>query len=344
MEANPALLAMQRKIMTTHSCIMPFEPFRLAWSSPFSSETRLAIGSFDKSPTNFLKIIKFVGPSAINESEIALPYPICSLKFCPQGSNNASDKLITSGDNLKLWQILQNGQIQLVSDIATSPSKIPLTCFDWSIFQESLVLVGGTDGAATAVNVANGQIAARIIAHDHPIYDISFCAANPTFLTASFDGSLRFFDLRDLQSSFIYYQTSMPIMKIEVCPFESNYIALFASNSQVVTVIDSRHPGVPIHTCEAGPSPITCIGWSNINANSIFWSTDDCCLCSTFLNEAMSPPANILQRTNDKIQWFSASHNLLAESLSNRVDIIKFVNSDSTQNIHIPISMLLEQS
>ncbi|OHT08459.1 WD repeat-containing protein LWD1-like protein [Tritrichomonas foetus] len=329
------------KIMITHSCIMPFEPFRIAWSSPFSAETRLAVGSFEKSNVNFMKIIKFVGPSAINESEIRLPYPVCNIKFCPHGINDNSDRMITCGDNLKLWQI-STDSVQLVSDVQTSPKKIPLTSFDWSIFQENLVLVGGTDGAATAVDVGTGQIAARIIAHDHPIHDISFCGTSPTFLTASFDGSLRFFDLRDLQSSFIYYQTAMPLMRIEVSPYDSNLIAMFSRDSQAVTVVDTRHPGVPVNTCEAGDSPITCIGWSKLQPNLLFWSTRDCCLCNATLGEAMAPQANVLQRTSAPIECFANGHSVLAETLANRVDIIKYISPDFSQNLHIPISMLLE--
>lgn len=318
--------------MLTHSCIIPFEPFRIEWSSPFSTETRLAVSSYNKSLQNYLKIIKFIGPSIANESEIEITYPICDLKFSPSGSSDNNDRLISCGDNLKLWQILPE-KIQLISDIPTSTEKVPLTTLDWSTFQESLVLVGGTDGAATAVDVSCGQIVARIIAHDHPIHDICFCGATPTFITASFDGSLRFFDLRDLQSSFIYYQTSMPLLRIGVSPFDSNYIASFSKDSPAVTIIDTRHPGIPVYVCEYQDSPVSCIGWSRASQNSIIWSNRNMKIFSASLEDSMHPKPQIIYNAEGQIECFSISPTLIGASLLNKVDVIKYVNNEDASPI-----------
>lgn len=332
-EENPV------KITITHSCFLPFEPFRLAWASSFSPETRIAVSSFYKSQQNFLKLIKLVGPSAINESGVQIPYPICDLKFAPNGSPDSNDKLISCGDNLKLWQVQPNN-LQLLSDIQLSPEKMPITSLDWSIFQENLVLVGGTDGAATAVDISCSQIAARIIAHDHPIHDINFCAGTPTFITASFDGSLRFFDLRDLQSSFIYYQTAMPIARCEVSPFDSNYIASFSKDSPAVSIVDARHPGVPAYICEYQDSPVTCMGWSKITPNLIFWSNTTNSLLVSSLGNSMSPPARIVQSTTDPIECFSIGSGTLAQSLGKKVDVLQYTPTEINQSL--PLSMMLD--
>lgn len=316
--------------MQIHSCEIPFEPFRIVWSSPFSAETRIAVSSYNKSLTNELKILKFTEDSIVNESEVKLTYPICDLKFSPSGSKDSVDRLISCGDNLKLWQVLSD-KCQLVSDIPTSTEKVPLTTLDWSTFQESLVLVGGADGAATAVDASCGQIVARIIAHDHPIHDICFCGATPTFITASFDGSLRFFDLRDLQSSFIYYQTSMPLMQIDVSPFDSNYIASFSKDSPAVTIIDTRHPGIPVYVCEFEESPVTCIGWSKGAQNSIVWSNRESNLLAADLADSMRPPAQAVYNTEAPIECFSIFQNLIGMTLSNKVDVIQYETDETDQ-------------
>ena len=309
--------------MLTHSFDIPFEPFRIVWSSPYSTETRIAVSSFNKSLSNDLKILKFTDDSIIEESEAKITYPICDLKFLPGGCSEDMDRLISCGDNLKLWQTFPD-KCQLISDIPTSTEKVPLTTLDWSTFQESLILVGGADGAATAVDVSCGQIAAKIIAHDHPIHDICFCGQTPTFVTASFDGSLRFFDLRDLQSSFIYYQTSMPLMQIDVSPFDSNYIASFSKESNAVTIIDTRHPGIPVYVCEYEESPVSCIGWSKGEQNSIVWSSRDSNLLAADLEDSMRPPPQIISNTEAPIECFSIFQNMIGMTLSTKVDVIQY--------------------
>lgn len=323
--------------MLTHSCEIPFEPFRIVWSSPYSAETRIAVSSFNKSLTNDLKILKFSEESLINESEVKITYPTCDLKFSPNGSTDSIDRLISCGDNLKLWQVLPD-KCELISDIPTSTEKVPLTTLDWSTFQESLVLVGGADGAATAVDASCGQIVARIIAHDHPIHDICFCGSTPTFITASFDGSLRFFDLRDLQSSFIYYQTSMPLMQIDVSPFDSNFIASFSKDSPAVTIIDTRHPGIPVYVCEFETSPVSCIGWSKGAQNSIVWSNRDQNLLVADLADSMRPPAQAICNTDAPIECFSIFQSFIGMTLLNKVDVIQYEIEEAEQDDQSTIS------
>jgi WD repeat-containing protein 68 len=246
--------------------------FALSMSSPFSQETRLAVASFNRSRSNVLRVYRLVGPSLIAEGKALLEFPQTSCQFAPHPNlgGPTDDILVSVGDSLRLWDVSSSG-LQLLSDILVNATADPLTCSDWSPYERSIVVAGSTDGTAAAIDLTENDVVTRVIAHDHPVHDISFADA-ATFVTAGFDGSVRFFDLRDLQSSFIFYQSSFPLMRARVSPSDGTKIAAFSNESKTIVMIDSRRPGVPCALGSSRPGELTGIGWEKLGIQQVYAS------------------------------------------------------------------------
>jgi len=324
-----------------HSLPVQNKPFAMSYNSSFSMENRLAVCSFELNQPNQISIYRTTGPSIVNDGILDILFPPTCVKFNPSGSRDSSDLFVTCSDCLRLYETTLTG-INLANEIATNGTNDPLTCADWSEYQESLILVGSTDATATAIDLETSDIITKVIAHDHPIHDISFCGSDSTFITAGFDGSMRFFDLRDLQSSFIYYQTANPLMRAAVAPVEPNKIATFASGSHSICIIDSRKPGIPLAVMKKHKSPITCIGWSRLECGKIY-STDQSGVLETTIQfdaglieaDVLPIPNVYLSYTTDSpIESFVVGQNVVAIASMNKIDIITNPKSDKMESLN----------
>ena len=328
------------RLVTTHSYTVPFQPFCLSWSSVFSQENRLAVSSYDKQIPNHIKIFRFVGPSVFNECEVQIPYPQTDLMFSPCGSQDQSDFLLSCSENVKLWRVNSDG-LSLQAEIAVSEPKDPVTCVDWSSLEPNIVLSGGVDATATAIDMSSSQIIARIIAHDHAIHDISFCGASPTFVTCSFDGSLRYFDLREPHSSYIYYQTAQPLLRLAVSPVDTNFVAVFSKDGESVTVIDTRKPGVPCHVCRSD-GVVSCVEFSRTQRGLLYFSDVLGHLSACELTDGVLAGDITASTQGDApVEAFSMGNDVIAQSIGHKVEVIK-QTSASQRNSALPLSLLLQ--
>lgn len=323
-DGNPATLM--------NSIPLQWKPFALAYTSPFSQENRLVVSSFETEKKNAIKVFRIVGPSIISESSTTLTFPQTCVRFSPNGSRDASDIFISCGDNLKVWQASLDG-VNLTNEIVLNNTNDPITCADWSLYEESLALAGASDATATAVDLSTGQAVARIIAHDHPVLDISFCGPSSTFITAGFDGSLRFFDLRDLQSSFIYYQTSMPLLRATVSTMDCNKVATFSKNSTSVTIIDSRRPGVPCAIANGHSSSVSCIGWSKLQPDTIFSSDiSGALISSNIVDDSLSMDCYSKYNSNGAIESFVVGQNVISLAKGTSIEVLGgFISSHNSK-------------
>ncbi|KAH0793960.1 protein TRANSPARENT TESTA GLABRA 1-like [Histomonas meleagridis] len=331
MQLNPfGAPVFQRKIVSQTKVPLQFNPFSLSFNSPFSKELRLAVASFQQEQ-NRIKIFRIVGPSIIEESEAPVKFPQTSCLFSSIGSNDSFDSLITCGDTLKLWKISLDG-INLMGEIDVSTTKDPITCQDWSLYDQSLVIVGSCNGSVTAVDLMSGQVVTRIIAHDHPIHDIQFCGPT-SFITVDFDGSMRLFDLRDLQSSFIYYQSAMPLMRVSVSPIDNFKVATFSKDSNYVVVIDTRRSGVPCGFCNEHIGNLTCLKWSNMIDNVLFTSDNKGYIYQSSMAEnIVKLKANMINQYELPIESFNIGQNLIAATCEKQINIMEMsVNQNRIQ-------------
>jgi WD40 repeat protein len=129
----------------------------------------------------------------------------------------------------------------------------PLTSFDWNPEFQNLIGTSSIDTTCTIWDIEKGTVFTQLIAHDKEVYDIHFSKERNIFASAGADGSVRQFDIRDLQHSSVQYETDRgrPILKLAWNRKEpsSTLLACIEMEANYVTLIDSRycppHPGSP---------------------------------------------------------------------------------------------------
>lgn len=84
----------------------------------------------------------------------------------------------------------------------------------------------------------------QLIAHDKEVYDIAFATNVFTFATAGADGSIRLFDVRNLEHSTILYdnQNQIPFVRLTWNRMDPNFIATVMMDNNKVTILDIRYP------------------------------------------------------------------------------------------------------
>jgi len=83
-----------------------------------------------------------------------------------------------------------------------------------------------------------------LIAHDKEVYDIHFAKERNMFGSAGADGSIRQFDLRDLQHSSVLYETekARPILKLAWNRKEpgTHLLSIIEMEQNYITLLDMR--------------------------------------------------------------------------------------------------------
>lgn len=110
------------------------------------------------------------------------------------------------------------------------------------------------------------------------MFDISFKPGSPhNFATSGADGSIRVFDLRDLEHSTIMYETNDhdPLLRIRWNPMNQNYLATFRLHNENVVILDWRMPATPVVELSAHSACINGIAWAPHSAGHIVSAGDD---------------------------------------------------------------------
>jgi WD repeat-containing protein 68 len=119
-----------------------------------------------------------------------------------------------------------------------------LTSFDWNPEVPNLIGTSSIDTTCTIWDIEKKTVFTQLIAHDKEVYDIHFANERNTFASAGADGSIRQFDLRDLQHSSVMYETEKfrPILKLawnRKAP-GNNLISFIEMEQNYVTIMDIR--------------------------------------------------------------------------------------------------------
>jgi WD repeat-containing protein 68 len=81
----------------------------------------------------------------------------------------------------------------------------PLTSFDWNPELNNLIGTSSIDTTCTIWDIEKATVFTQLIAHDKEVYDIHFSKERNIFASVGADGSVRQFDIRDLQHSSVQY-------------------------------------------------------------------------------------------------------------------------------------------
>jgi len=101
----------------------------------------------------------------------------------------------------------------------------------------------------------------------------------PVFATVGADGSVRMFDLRNLDHSTIIYESAnlAPLLRLEWNKLNPNFIATFAADSSTINIVDIRRlPAQSMIELKGHNGYVNSIAWAPHSPNHICSSADDC--------------------------------------------------------------------
>lgn len=153
----------------------------------------------------------------------------------------------TSSDIVRIYKVqTQNLDEPFVTPVVelcnNSEFNGPISSFDWNPHNVNCIATCSIDNTVSILDIPTHQVSTQLIAHDSPVYDIAF-AEDSRFGTVGQDGSVRVFDLRQLESSTIIFETNQQsLYKIAWNQKNQHQLAVLAENSNEVLVLDQRKP------------------------------------------------------------------------------------------------------
>lgn len=166
---------------------------------------------------------------------------------------------------------------------STNSPPAPLTSFSWNAPSPNLIVTSSIDTTCTIWDLPTRSALTQLIAHDREVYDVDWCPGSAdVFASVGADGSVRVFDLRNLEHSTIIYETNpqqtppssrntdsmsfgsnpaLPLLRIAFNPWDANYLATFHLESDTVQILDVRAPGSPILELRGHSGPVNSVAW-----------------------------------------------------------------------------------
>ena len=103
----------------------------------------------------------------------------------------------------------------------------------------------------------------QIITHNKEVNDIAFSHDPNIFASVGGDGSLRKFDLRNLEHCSILYEIpNTSILRVAWNKINPNYLALLSLESNRITIIDIRSAAYPYQELKGHASYVNSIAWA----------------------------------------------------------------------------------
>ncbi|GKT75123.1 WD repeat protein [Colletotrichum tofieldiae] len=212
--------------------------------------------------------------------------------------------------------------LALLSNSKTPDHTAPLTSLDWNTVSPSLIITSSIDTTCTIWDIPSLTAKTQLIAHDKEVYDVRFCANSvDVFVSCGQDGSVRMFDLRSLEHSTIIYEPTgkddrdanggrisptlaqqtmsnpPPLLRLATSPHDTHLLATFAQDSNVIRILDVRHPGQALLELRGHGGSLNSIEWSPTRRGVLASGADDCqvLLWDVYNNNPSlsgGPPAN----------------------------------------------------
>ncbi|KAI8823157.1 WD40-repeat-containing domain protein [Fimicolochytrium jonesii] len=285
---------------------------------------RMGLGSFVPDRSNKIMVIELEDRDGdfVRVDEIEQQYPCTKLMWSPDKSSTSPDLFATTGDFLRIWQMTSSsdpdhesqrrrrppgGQViapvavlknQRRTDSSGREFHAPITSMDWNETDPSMVITSSIDTTCTIWDISTQQAKTQLIAHDREVYDVAFSRGSDVFASVGADGSLRMFDLRNLEHSTILYEAGpvpsecripisppsssnsntteiLPLLRLAWNKQDPSYIATFQTDSSAILVMDIRVPAIPVAELRGHASLVTAVGWAPHSGGHLCSTGDD---------------------------------------------------------------------
>ncbi|KAE8681429.1 WD repeat-containing protein LWD2 [Hibiscus syriacus] len=298
----------------------PYTVYAMAVSSTPSptnlNHQSIALGSFLEDYSNRADIISFDPDTLSVKTNPTLsfdhPYPPTKLMFQPNrkssssSSSSSSDLLASSGDYLRLWEVLESSieRLSVLNNSKSSEFCAPLTSFDWNDVEPKRIGTSSIDTTCTIWDIEKGVVETQLIAHDKEVYDIVWGEAR-VFASVSVDGSVRIFDLRDKEHSTIIYESPQPDTPL------------------------LRSPTMPVAELERHQASVNAITWAPQSSKHICSAGDDTQAPIWELPTVAGPngidPLCVYSAGSEinQLQWSAAQPDWIGIAFSNKMQLLK---------------------
>eukprot|EP00767_Chilomastix_cuspidata_P002381 gnl/Chilomastix_cuspidata/2507.p1 GENE.gnl/Chilomastix_cuspidata/2507~~gnl/Chilomastix_cuspidata/2507.p1 ORF type:complete len:331 (+),score=155.58 gnl/Chilomastix_cuspidata/2507:37-1029(+) len=256
--------------------------FCVNWSERADKPFRVAISSFKEEYSNSFQICRLnVDEDVIEKvSEMPHPYPVTNLQFLPKPSVQDLDLVASSGDFLRIYEIdKEDNSVKtraLLDKNRKSEFCAPVTSFDWSCADKTVLGTASIDTTCTIWDVEKLVPTRHLIAHDKECFDISFSHFDAsTFASCSRDKSVRFFDLRALDHSTMLFEAAAPVLRVQWNRANPNYIGALVNESAKMVILDIRFPVVPVMELFGHSGAINSFCWAPHAASLLATGSED---------------------------------------------------------------------
>eukprot|EP00730_Choanoeca_flexa_P016269 TRINITY_DN7654_c0_g1_i1.p1 TRINITY_DN7654_c0_g1~~TRINITY_DN7654_c0_g1_i1.p1 ORF type:complete len:345 (+),score=58.53 TRINITY_DN7654_c0_g1_i1:150-1184(+) len=269
----------------------PWPIYSLNWSRKDNKPFRAAIGSFVEQYSNKIRIIQLNEETQELEmySQVDHPYPATKIMWLPDEKDTRPDLFATTGDYLRIWKNDPESSSTtmecLLNNNKSSEFCAPLTSFDWNVVDPSRIATCSIDTTVTVWDIqaqrsigrASGEVKTQLIAHDQEVYDVAFGQNTNVFASVGADGSVRLFDLRNLDHSTIVFEEAnqTPLLRLSWNLSDPNYVAFLKMDSKEVIILDIRVPCVPAATLVKHKSACNGMVWAPHSSCHICTASDD---------------------------------------------------------------------
>ncbi|KAL7006829.1 hypothetical protein EMMF5_003715 [Cystobasidiomycetes sp. EMM_F5] len=238
-------------------------------------------------------------------------YPVTKVDFSPASlasklqasaasGSESREMLASTSDCLRLWDLagpqegLQSPKSNFVgrqtprssyslserSTLTNSKGDVtaPLTSFCWSTISPSSIVTSSIDTTCTIWDISTNQAVTQLISHDREVFDVAWSPnSKDVFASVGADGSVRSFDLRQLDHSTILYESAStngsrargtPLLRLAFNPNDANTMAVLHADSPIITVLDVRSPGLAIAELRSHSAAVNGIAWQGSSASS----------------------------------------------------------------------------
>ncbi|CAL8090966.1 unnamed protein product [Calicophoron daubneyi] len=327
----------------------PWCIFSMNWSVRPDRRFRLAVGSFIEEYNNKVQVICLDEEQGefVVQSTFAHHYPTSKIAWIPDTKCMYPDLLATSGDYLRVWRVHENNEVKnecLLNNNKNSDYCAPLTSFDWNEVDPNILGTSSIDTTCTIwaletqqvvghANLVSGRVESQLIAHDKEVYDIAFSrvgSGRDMFASVGADGSVRMFDLRNLEHSTIIYEdlNHSPLLRLAWNKQDANYLATFAMDSVELIILDLRVPCTPVARLNSHRAYVNGLAWAPHSSCHLCTASED---CQALIWDIQSMPRAIedpiLAYTAageiNQIQWSSTQPDWIAICYNNSMEILR---------------------
>ena len=241
---------------------------------------RLAISSLEKRFNNKIEILDLIDNDLKNVHQLQIGYPATKLLWTPNKSKNSL--LAFSSDCINIYDYSEEKQSLIFqTKLNNLKSKYcgALTSFDWNMVNDALLGTASVDTTCTIWDLNKLSIKTQLIAHDKEVFDIQFGKEENTFISGGADGSVRLFDLRNLNHSTIIYETkgNSAVNKLAWNLQTVNLIAALSLDKNVIYIFDSRMTtNVSLDELNLHKEPVTGCVWAPDNPLQLCSVSEDC--------------------------------------------------------------------